>query len=90
MNYGKIMHLLISSLKCGGCLTKVHIPPPKRTRIGPKTVDCVFIGYAQDSSAYRFLIHKSDNSEMHSNTIIEARDASFFEGFFPYIDVYYY
>ena len=73
-------------LKVWWCLAKVPIPPPKRTRIGPKTVDCVFIGYAQDSSAYRFLIHNSDNFEMHINTIIEARDASFFEGTFPYID----
>lgn len=72
-------------LKVWGCLAKVSIPPPNRTRIGPKTVDCVFIGYAQDSSAYRFLIHKSDNSKMHVNTIIEVRDASFFEGIFPYI-----
>ena len=38
-------------LKVWGCLAKVPIPVPKRTRIGPKTVDCVFIGYAQDSSA---------------------------------------
>ena len=46
-------------LKVWGCLAKVAVPIPKKVKIGPKTVDCVFIGYAHNSSAYRFLIHKS-------------------------------
>ena len=45
-------------LKVWGCLSKVAVPIPKKVKIGPKTVDCVFIGYAHNSSAYRFLIHK--------------------------------
>ena len=53
-----------------------------KVKIGPKTVDCVFIGYAHNSSAYRFLIHKSDIPDMHVNTIIESRNASFFEEIF--------
>ena len=36
-----------------------------------------------NSSAYRFLIHKSKHSEIHVNTIIESRNASFFEQIFP-------
>ena len=70
-------------LRVWGCLAKVLVSLPKRTRIGPKTVDCVFIGYAQNSSAYRFLVHKSDNPDVHADTIIEAREASFFEEIFP-------
>jgi len=66
-----------------GCLAKVAIPSPKKTKIGPKTIDCIFIGYAKNSSAYRFLIHKLEHSEMHVNTIIESRNASFFEHVFP-------
>ena len=46
-------------LKVWGCLAKVAIPAPKKVKIGPKTVDCIFIGYAQNSSAYRFLVHES-------------------------------
>lgn len=57
-------------IKVWGCLAKVLIHPPKQTRIGPKTVDCVFIGYAQDNSAYQFLVHKSDSSKMDVTTII--------------------
>ena len=48
-------------LKVWGCLAKAMVPDPKKIKIGPKTIDCVFIGYAINSSAYRFLVHKSDN-----------------------------
>ena len=71
-------------LKVWGCLAKVVVPIHKRTKIGPKTVDCVFIGYAHNSTAYRFLIYKSDILNLHVNTIIESRNASFFEEIFPY------
>ena len=67
-----------------GCLAKVAVPIPKKVKIGPKIVDCVFIGDAHNSSAYRFLIHKSEIIDMHANTIIESRNASFFENVFPY------
>ena len=71
-------------LKVWGCLAKVVVPIPKRIKIGSKSVDCVFIGYAHNSSAYRFLIHKSDIPYMNVNTIIELRNAIIFEEIFPY------
>ena len=37
--------------KVRGCLAKVQVPIPKRVKIGPKTVDCVFIRYATNSKA---------------------------------------
>ena len=67
-----------------GCLAKVAVPIPKKVKVGLKTVDCVFIGYAHNSNAYHFLIHKSEIIDMHGNTIIESRNASFFENVFPY------
>ena len=66
-----------------GCLAKVAVPTPKKVKIGPKTVDCIFIGYAQNSSAYRFLVYKSEIPDIHKNTIMESRNASFFEHVFP-------
>ena len=36
----------LNYLKVWGCLTKVAVPKPKKVKVGPKTVDCVFIGYA--------------------------------------------
>jgi hypothetical protein len=70
-------------LKVWGCLAKVVVPISKKVKIGPKTVYCVFIGYAHNSSVYRFLIHKFNIPDMHVNTIIESRNASFFEEIFP-------
>lgn len=70
-------------LKVWGCLAKVAIPDPKRIKIGPRTVDCIFLGYAVNSSAYRFLVHKSENPNVHVNTVIESRNAIFFEDIFP-------
>ena len=66
-----------------GCLTKVAIPTPKKVKIGPKTVDCIFIGKTQNSSAYRFLVYKSEILDIHKNTIMESRNVSFFEHIFP-------
>ena len=76
-------------MKVWGCLAKVVVPNPKRVVIGPKTIDCIFIGYAQNSSAYRFLVYKSDIPDIHENTIMESKNASFFEHIFPYKDASY-
>ena len=59
------------------------VPTPKKLKIGSKTVDFIFIGYAQNSSAYRFLVYKSEILDIHKNTIMESRNASFFEHIFP-------
>ncbi|GJQ96280.1 retrotransposon protein, putative, ty1-copia subclass [Tanacetum coccineum] len=40
-------------LRVWGCLAKVAVPTPKAQKIGPKSVDCIFIGYAKNSTAYR-------------------------------------
>jgi transposase InsO family protein len=70
-------------LKVWGCLAKVGVPEPKKMRIGPITVDCIFIGYAHNSAAYRFLIHKSEVPDMSEGVTIESRNAVFFENIFP-------
>lgn len=40
-------------------------------------MDCIVIGYANNSSAYHFLVHKSETSNFHKNTIMESRKAMF-------------
>ena len=69
-------------LQVWGCLAKVVVPTPKKMKIGPKTVDCIFIDYAHNSNAYKFLVHKFKNPSIHKNTIMESRNASFFENVF--------
>ena len=70
-------------LRVWGCLAKVAVPPPKKVKIGPKTIDCIFIGYAHISTAYQFLVHELNIPDIHKNTIMESRNASFFEEIFP-------
>ena len=65
-----------------GCLAKVLAPLPKKTKLGAKTMDCIFISYALNSSAYKFLVHKSEIPDISVNMIIESRDAVFFEDIF--------
>ena len=60
------------------CLAKVNVPINKKQKLGPKTVDCVFLGYAIHSMGYRFLIINSPVPEMAVDKIMESRDATFF------------
>ncbi|KAA0036921.1 ty1-copia retrotransposon protein [Cucumis melo var. makuwa] len=66
----------LSYLKVWGSLAKVPLPALKKTTVGPKTFDCIFIGYAQNSAAYRFMC-------LNDKTINESRDAEFFKHVFP-------
>nr|AAT77072.1 retrotransposon protein, putative, Ty1-copia sub-class [Oryza sativa Japonica Group] len=78
----------LSYLRTWGCLAKVNVPITKKPKLGSKTVDCVFLGYAHHSIAYRFLIVKSEVPDMHVGIIMEPRDATFFESFFPMKDTH--
>jgi hypothetical protein len=50
-------------------------------------MDCVFLGYAQHSIAYRFLIVKSEVPDMHVDIIFESHDATFFKNIFRMKDM---
>ena len=63
-------------LKVWGCLAKVPLPSFKKETIGPRTYDTVFIGYASNSAAYRFM-------SLSDRSLSESRDAEFFENVFP-------
>jgi transposase InsO family protein len=71
--------LNLSYLRTWGCLAKVNMLINKKRKLGPQTVNCVFLGYAFHSVGYRFLIIKSEVIDMHVGTIMESRDATFFE-----------
>jgi len=57
---------------------------PKKIKLGSKIVDCIFRGYALNSSAYNFLVCKSEIPNIYVNMIIESRDDVFFENVFLY------
>ena len=37
-------------------------------KIGLKTIDCIFIGYAHNSTAYQFLVHVLNIPDIHKIT----------------------
>ena len=59
------------------------MPINKKRKLRPKTVDCIFLGYAIHSVGYRFLIINSSVPEIAVDTIMESRDATFFRMNFP-------
>jgi hypothetical protein len=73
-------------LRAWGCLAKVNVPTCKKQILGPKIVNCVFLGYVHNSATYRFLVIESEFSDVQVNTLIESRDATFFEEIFPMKD----
>jgi hypothetical protein len=76
----------LSCLRTWGYLAKVNVPINKKRKLGAKTVDCIFLGYAHHSIAYRFLVVKSEVPDMHVNSLFESHDATFFENIFPMKD----
>lgn len=71
----RLKHLMsyrkVENIPTNICSAKVHIPKLKQVMIGPKVIDCIFIGYANNNSAYWFLVHKSEIIDVHEGTIIE-------------------
>ena len=47
-------------------------------------MDFVFIGYATNSKACRFLVHKSKHPDIHDYIVMESDSAEFFEHIYPY------
>ena len=58
-----------------GCLAFYKVPDRKRTKLGPRGIKSVFVGYAENSKAYRLL-------DLSSNVIVESRDVEFIENKF--------
>jgi hypothetical protein len=58
----------LSYLRRWDCLAKVNVPINKKRKLGPKTVDYVFLGYAHHSIAYRFLVIKSEILDVQVDT----------------------
>ncbi|GJV26857.1 zinc finger, CCHC-type containing protein [Tanacetum coccineum] len=62
----------------------VRPPDLKRKTLGEKGIDCIFVGYAEHSKAYRFYVIEPNDS-VSINSIIESRDAIFDENRFSSI-----
>ncbi|GJW22631.1 zinc finger, CCHC-type containing protein [Tanacetum coccineum] len=56
----------------------VRLPYPKLKTLGERGIECIFVGYAEHSKAFRFFVIEPNNS-VAINSIIESRDAIFDE-----------
>ncbi|GJS58887.1 retrovirus-related pol polyprotein from transposon TNT 1-94 [Tanacetum coccineum] len=65
----------ISYFRVWGCLAYYKVPLPNTSKLGPRGLKSVFVGYAKDSKSYRCL-------DLDSNVIVESRDVDFFENKF--------
>ena len=60
----------VKHLRVFGCLAYAHIPLKQRTKLDPKSEDCTFVGYDDDSKGYRLFSHKR-------HSVIIRRDVTF-------------
>lgn len=61
-----------SALKVFGCTAFAHVPKQKRAKLDEKSVECTFVGYSDESKAYRLYCRSSKK-------IIISRDVNFIE-----------
>ncbi|GJW44652.1 retrovirus-related pol polyprotein from transposon TNT 1-94 [Tanacetum coccineum] len=59
-------------------LSVVRLPDPKLKTLGERGIECIFVGYAEHSKAFRFYVIEPYDS-VSINCIIESRDAIFDE-----------
>ena len=64
-------------LRVWGCLAYVRVTNPKMLKLGIRATTCVFLGYAINSTAYRFF-------DLENKIIFESGDAIFHEEKFPF------
>ncbi|GKC61502.1 zinc finger, CCHC-type containing protein [Tanacetum coccineum] len=62
----------------GGLGQGCRLPDPKLKTLGESGIECIFVGYAEHSKAFRFYIIKPNDS-VSINSIIESRDVIFNE-----------
>ena len=59
----------LSYLRTRGCLAKVSVPITKKCKLGPKTMDCVFLGYAIHSEIFNSKIWSTWHACWYNNGV---------------------
>nr|GEV83510.1 zinc finger, CCHC-type [Tanacetum cinerariifolium] len=73
--------LTICYLLNKGCRAVVRVPDPKLKTLDERGIECIFVGYAEHSKAFRFYVIEPNDS-VSINSIIESSDAIFDENKF--------
>lgn len=63
---------VLAMMRVFGCTAMVHIPKEKRKKLDDKSSECIFVGYSDESKAYRLYSKQNGN-------IIVSRDVIFLE-----------
>ncbi|GJW19500.1 zinc finger, CCHC-type containing protein [Tanacetum coccineum] len=71
----------LNYLRVWGCRAVVRLPDLKLKTLGERGIECIFVGYAEHSKAFRFYVIEPNDS-VSINSIIESRDAIFDENRF--------
>ncbi|GJS40925.1 zinc finger, CCHC-type containing protein [Tanacetum coccineum] len=74
----------LNYLRVWGCRAIVRLPDPKLKTLGERGIESIFVGYAENSKAFRFYVIEPNDSDS-INSIIESRDAIFDENRFSLV-----
>ncbi|GJZ25882.1 zinc finger, CCHC-type containing protein [Tanacetum coccineum] len=66
----------LNYLRVWGCRAVVRLPDPKLKTLGERGIECIFVGYAEHSKAFRFYVIEPNDS-VAINLIIESTDVIF-------------
>nr|GEV14919.1 zinc finger, CCHC-type [Tanacetum cinerariifolium] len=84
LNDGSIIHMgnestaFVHGCGCVDLRAAVRLPDLKLKTLGERGIECIFVGYAKHSKAFRFYVIEPNDS-VSINSITEARDAIFNE-----------
>ncbi|GJS22014.1 zinc finger, CCHC-type containing protein [Tanacetum coccineum] len=68
-------------LRVWSCRAVVRLPDPKLKTLDERGIECIFVGYAEHSKAFRFFVIEP-NESVAINSIIKSKDAIFDENRF--------
>ncbi|GJT20958.1 zinc finger, CCHC-type containing protein [Tanacetum coccineum] len=74
----------LNYLRVWGCRAFVRLPDPKLKTLGERGIECIFIGYAEHSKAFRFYVTEP-NESISINFIIKSRNVIFDENLFSLV-----
>ena len=66
----------LSHFRVQGCRAIVRVVEPKKRKLGERGIECIFIGYAEHSKAYKFMVIEPNDS-ITVNTVTESIDVIF-------------
>ena len=73
---GTVPHL--AHLRVFGCRAYLHVPKARRSKLQPKAMVGIFVGYSRSSKAYRVWVPDGD-SDVLRGRMFESRDVTFDE-----------